>query len=244
MCFNIAVYREKKLVEHAFNARFLQPELYQPYYHVSGFSLPYVPVITSEDPGVISMYRWGLVPFWVRSASDADDICRKTLNARGETIDVKPSFRAAARKRRCTVLVDGFYEWSLTNDRKYPYYIRRKDGDMITLAGLWENWEQDKSILNTFTIITREADAFFSKVHYPKNRMPVILDEKNRAQWLDPQMNIARMKQLIQMPSGIGLTAHTVDRRIASGKPEHEPQILSFIDYGLDGKNKIESICN
>ncbi len=53
------------------------------------------------------MLKWGLVPSWAKDVS----IGAKLINARGETVTEKPSFRKAFKKRRCIIPADGFYEW-------------------------------------------------------------------------------------------------------------------------------------
>ncbi|MEM7037984.1 MAG: SOS response-associated peptidase, partial [Bacteroidota bacterium] len=69
-----------------------------------------LPVITNESPEELQLYRWGLVPSWAKDPS----IGNRMINARGETIHQKPSFRNAFKRKRCLVLADGFYEWKKT----------------------------------------------------------------------------------------------------------------------------------
>ena len=64
--------------------------------------------------------RWGLIPSWAKD--------KKTpfINARGDTVADKPAFRAAFKKRRCLVVVDGYYKWKkLDAKAKQPYYFRQ-----------------------------------------------------------------------------------------------------------------------
>ena len=51
--------------------------------------------------------EWGLIPFWAKDAK----IAYSTINARAETVTLKPAFRAAFKARRCLIPADGFYEW-------------------------------------------------------------------------------------------------------------------------------------
>ena len=83
--------------------------------------------------------QWGLVPSWAKEIS----IGLKLINARGETVAEKPSFRKAFTHRRCLVLADGFYEWKREGTKKQPYYIRMKDHRPFAFAGLWERWEKE-----------------------------------------------------------------------------------------------------
>src|SRR3546814_503655 len=52
----------------------------------------------------ITLARWGLVPFWAKDAK----VGYKMINAKTETVDEKPSFRNAFKRRRCLIPADGF----------------------------------------------------------------------------------------------------------------------------------------
>src|SRR5207245_87686 len=105
------------------------------------------------------------------------------INAKSETVAELPSFRVAFRQRRCLIPADGFYEWKKEGGRKQPVYICMKDREPFAFAGLWERWvgEEDEFI-ESCTILTTEPNELLVQVH---NRMPVILDPKDYAQWLD-----------------------------------------------------------
>ena len=58
-----------------------------------------------------------------------------------------------------------------------------KDRAPFAFAGLWDEWHSpDGGTLRTCTIITTEPNELMSTLH---NRMPVILNQKDYAQWLD-----------------------------------------------------------
>ena len=125
------------------------------------------------------MLRWGLIPSWAKDVK----IGAQCINAKAETVAVKPAFRAAFKKRRCLVLADGFYEWQVQGTRKQPMWIGLKTKRPFAFAGLWEHWQpKDGSPLETCTIITTEANEFMQPIHA---RMPVILPSSSYEQWLD-----------------------------------------------------------
>lgn len=123
--------------------------------------------------------KWGLVPQWAKDAT----IGHKLINARGETITEKPSFRQAFRQKRCLIVTNGFYEWKREGKNKIPMYITFKDKRLFAFAGLWETFQTHKSEpLHTCTIITTTPNDLVREVH---DRMPVILPKVNEHRWLD-----------------------------------------------------------
>lgn len=130
------------------------------------------------EPELASL-RWGLVPFWAKDAS----IGNRMINARAETVAEKPSFREAYRKRRCLILVDGFYEWRREDDVKIPWYISPADEQPCAFAGLWEDWTDKETgeSLQTTAIVTTAADTFMSLLHA---RMPVLLTPEHATRWM------------------------------------------------------------
>lgn len=139
-----------------------------------------VAVITNANPKQVDYLKWGLVPSWSKDPA----IGNKMINARGEGVDQKPSFRTALKRRRCLVPTTGFFEWRKEDDgSKTPLYIYLKDEPIFALAGLWEIWNDPSgNELKTFTIITTSANEFMKPIH---ERMPVILSPNEYSLWLD-----------------------------------------------------------
>ena len=142
-----------------------------------------VPVVANNQGREVEAFHWGLIPFWAKDSA----IGNKLINARAETLNEKPSFKHAFRRRRCLLLADGFYEWYRVPDTKtkIPVRIHMTDGLPFAFAGLWESWRQaDGESLQSCTIITTEPNELMAKVH---NRMPVILEPDDYNDWLDPR---------------------------------------------------------
>ncbi|MBN2429044.1 MAG: SOS response-associated peptidase [Deltaproteobacteria bacterium] len=144
--------------------------------------------------------RWGLIPFW----ADDPKIAYRTINARSETAHKTPSFRSAFKNRRCLIPASGFYEWKREGKTKQPFYIRRKDGQPMAFAGLWEHWEDrdHKEKIESCTILTTNANPEVSRLH---DRMPVILEPENFDLWLDPEENRQDKLQVLLKPADDGL---------------------------------------
>ena len=151
---------------------------------VSGFSFPRTPVIANSNTEMIQLYTWGLIPSWAKNK----DIQKNTLNARIETVAEKPAFRNSV-KNRCLVLVDGFYEWKWLDEKgkaKQKYLISVPGEQPFALAGIWSAWVDrgTSEIMNTYSIVTTEANDLMAEIHNTKKRMPVILTPENEKGWL------------------------------------------------------------
>jgi putative SOS response-associated peptidase YedK len=139
-------------------------------------------VIRREDRNCLAPFLWGLIPSTAKDPS----IGRKLINARAETIDVKPSFRSAFSKRRCLIVADGFYEWKKVGAKKTPIYFHLKSKEPFGLAGLYETWTSpDKKEIRSCAIITTEANELIAPFH---DRMPVIVPRKEENIWISDSM--------------------------------------------------------
>jgi putative SOS response-associated peptidase YedK len=91
-----------------------------------------------QEPQLDGKGNYGFV--YHRDERVAAAIGSRMINARADTVAVKPAFREAFRRRRCLMVADGFYEWQKTNGKKQPYFIGMKDESPFAFAGLWETW--------------------------------------------------------------------------------------------------------
>jgi putative SOS response-associated peptidase YedK len=198
---------------------------------VSGFTHPALPVVTSEG---LELYDWGLIPSWVKDEPTANDIRTKTLNAMGETVFEKPSFRRSIASRRCLFPVSGFYEWREFKGVKYPYYIQLAEADYFSLGALYDTWihPQTAEVKNTFSIITTPANPLMEKIHNLKKRMPLILSPDDEMKWLDPTLKPDQIKDLIKPYPQEMMTAYTISRHANNVRIHRDyPEILTPVHY-------------
>ncbi|MEQ5871381.1 SOS response-associated peptidase [Sagittula sp. NFXS13] len=135
--------------------------------------------VVHSDTGrrLVSM-RWGFLPHWY-TAPNAGPLL---INARAETIAEKPAFQAACRARRCLIPTSGFYEWTKDPDgNRLPWYITRRDGAPLVMAGVWQDWAVGDEAFRTFAIVTCAANGPMSDIHH---RMPVVLPPGDWGKWL------------------------------------------------------------
>ena len=204
-------------------------------YQVSGFVHPRVIVYENINPFQPVPSIWGLIPEW---AKEPEKIWNSTLNARGETIFEKAAFRKSAGSKRCLIPIEGFYDHHDFKGKKYPFYITSKEKEPIYLAGLWNEWidKNTGEILNTYTIITTRANPFMAKIHNkPKfsndPRMPVILPENIREEWLKPlsRKEIQELATFVYPDSK--LIAWTVPKLSGKNSPGNVPDANKKVEY-------------
>ncbi|MGF1465495.1 MAG: SOS response-associated peptidase [Sandaracinaceae bacterium] len=156
----------------------------EPHYNIAPTMM--APIVVERSSGVreIGSARFGLVPHWAKDPS----IGTRFLNARVETVSERSAFRDPFRRRRCLVVVDGFYEWRREGKAKVPHHFRLADGQPFALAGLWAVWtppdRADERLLS-FTILTAPAVEPVTAIH---DRMPVVLPRAAYSDWLDRKL--------------------------------------------------------
>ncbi|MDX9802291.1 MAG: SOS response-associated peptidase [Spirochaetia bacterium] len=212
MCFNIAIAKTAQQIASFYGINQAQIPPLPEYYAVSGFSSPEIPILYRSQSFLpdaspekrVDLMRWGLIPSWIKTSRDADGIIKKTLNARSETLSRLPSFRGSYRTKRCVVITDGFYEPHHIEKQSFPFFIRKKDRGILSLAGLYALWSEPENPqhIYTFTIITTEANELLSKIHNQKKRMPVILpdDTGSIERWLDPGLPPDAIDEFLKKP--------------------------------------------
>lgn len=218
MCFTVNVNLIKEELENRYGATLIDPDKYRPSYYYHAFGLPSLPTICSDKPTKIQLLKWGLIPSWTKDTEQADIIRYKTFNARSESINSKPSFASAFRSKRCIVPVKGFFEWQHVGNEKRPWYIFLKEKEIMSIAGVYEDWVENNTglVVSTFTLVTTEANELMAEIHNSGKRMPVILEKSSENRWLDISISHEEALGLLKpCPTDI-LQAYTIGPLINS----------------------------
>ena len=170
-----------------------------------------LPVITLENPGGFSFFYWGLHPSWSKNRS----ISKKLINSEAEQLLEKASLRKAVKQRRCLVPADGFYLWKKVGKKtRIPYRIFMKNAEPFTIAGLWEEFEDEQDeMVHTFSIITVKANTLVADID---ERMPAILNPEDEQRWLQGHIEIEELMSCLQTYPADQMTLHPVSARINS----------------------------
>jgi putative SOS response-associated peptidase YedK len=197
MCGRYTLYANLNRILTDFAAEFRPEYKYAPRYNIAPTQeVLAVRQAESSDARELVPLRWGLIPNWAKD----EKIAYSTINARAETVDSKPAFRSAFKKRRCLIIADGWYEWKATGPKtKQPYRMHHADDRPFGLAGLWESWTHDGETIESCTIIVADAAAHLAEVH---DRSPCIVQPQDYGRWLDSDFQgVDSIRAMLQSPS-------------------------------------------
>jgi putative SOS response-associated peptidase YedK len=179
-----------------------------------------VNVVTRTDgKNILEPMRWGLVPRWW--SKPLKELRLATFNARVETVTTKPFFKEAFKRTRCLLPASGYYEWQDTPAGKQPHYFTRVDGQVISFAGLWDEWKDRATgeTLKSCAMIITEPNAMVAEVH---DRMPVVLEQEHFTPWLDNEAGL----EILEPAAEDVLQRCSVSKRVNSSKAPKEDETL------------------
>ena len=98
------------------------------------------------------------------------------------------------------------------------------------MAGLWERWKSPEgAVIESFNIITTEANSFMKPIH---NRMPVILKPEDEKTWLSSKDSTEILSLLKPYPSE-EMSAYAISKLVNSPRNEG-PEVWNKDDKAKD----------
>lgn len=174
-----------------------------------------VVVREGEDTPTAAMQVWGFRPHWMKQKSKAQ------INARAERMFSSPMFKSSARRRRCVVVCDGFYEPKGAKGGSRPWYrFHLEDDEVFTMGGIWTSYSEGDEQYDSFAIVTTEPNAQVEPIH---DRMPVLLaDDERLGAWLDSGVSEDDVRALCQPRDMPALVAYRVSDAAKSPRNDGE----------------------
>jgi putative SOS response-associated peptidase YedK len=194
-----------------------------------------IPVVIIENgTRRFRLMRWGLIPAWVKDPRGFSLL----INARAETVLEKPAFKNAIKRRRCLIPADGYYEWQTSEQRKRPFFIRRRDGGLIGLAGLAETWiGPNGEELDTVAIVTAPASADLAVLHH---RVPVTISPGDFDRWLDCSADDAEAVMGLLAPPAEGeFVWHQVSTRVNRTANDDAQLVLPITAEEIEAEERL-----
>lgn len=241
MCYTVNAKATIEGLNKRFSAKNNTPELHKTYNKLSGFNAvatpitdySKLPVLTSNHNSVFTYMQWGLIPSWTKQ-EDAKQFVMNNLNAKAETIFEKRSFEPSLKSQRCIIPITGFFENREISKEKYPYFISIKGEPIFSLAGIYDVWEDEisETTIQSFSIITTQANPLMEKIHNTKKRMPVILTKENERHWIEAKLSDIDIRHLLQPIDDSIMQAHTISKRINNNRINSDVEnITAEVEY-------------
>jgi putative SOS response-associated peptidase YedK len=160
-------------------------------------------VITSGEPHVIQVFKFGTTPFYSETQMDLinaraegdknlnDDPCYNGSKA----IFLKPAFRKPVQFQRCIVIADAYYEQS---DKNIPYLVFLQNRDRpFRMFGIYDQWKDPQTKEDVFAaaVVTTTANRLLQSIG--AKRMPVILSRSAESRWLKHSSPLADVLRLL-----------------------------------------------
>lgn len=145
--------------------------------------------------------HWGILSSHISDPVEAKKWASNMINARSESVFEKPSFKHLIRKKRCALVINGYYEWHVTKtEQKQPFYIQAVKKKMLILAAIFDTSPIDNQ--HSFAVITTTSKG--SDVETVHDRMPVLLQTRADVdKWLSPATTEAELQKMMQ-PAPLG----------------------------------------
>ncbi|MFC4221066.1 SOS response-associated peptidase [Flagellimonas marina] len=205
MIYKLSNATEREQIEEEFGVHFKYPHLYTPSALVNGFKETNVCIVTMQDKRRISFAIWGLMPQdfkedWYIFQNNAN-----TLNVQLQDLEKVEWMKESFVKRRCLVIVSGFYTHLLKNGKTYTYYVTLKNGKPFYLAGVYNILEDG---FQCCALITAKTNAFVSSYHDISNLAPIIIPKSHADAWLTDDFDINALKEIVNNPPEVELKAN------------------------------------
>lgn len=252
MCGRYVLVQKAEIIEKRFNVNLPDGFEWKASYNISPGSM--APVITSENPRELQLFRFGMTPFWAKkpmylfnARTEGDYNKENDPNYAGSKgIITKPAFRKPIRSQRCLVPADCFIEGTVKEKLDKPFVVYLRDQVRpFSFAGLWDSWANRETgeIIHSFTIITTVANDLLQKL--PHHRSPVILEQKDEKKWLDVTLPLSEITKLLKPYPAEKMNAYPVSKAIKNPrsdgpeliKPEGERIVP---EYGVKTSSTLE----
>ncbi|HBN04603.1 MAG TPA: hypothetical protein DD434_02285 [Bacteroidales bacterium] len=177
---------------------------------IGGLSHPFIPIVKADR---VEACQWGFIPPFA-NGDNYKEFQNLTLNSRSESVFDKPSFRHSIMESRGVVVMDGFYEWRHYNKNTYPYYIFPKGDDVFYVGCIYNAWVNRLTgeVIDSFSIITTNANSLMERIHNTKKRMPLILNKGEIDYWMDSKLERDDIERLMKPFDDEKMSAYSIKK--------------------------------
>jgi len=133
-------------------------------------------IIFKKNDLKIDVAKWGYI--FNDSKTNQE---KNAINSRLETIANKILFKESYYERKCIIPLNGYFEWSIKDNKKTPFFIHLPPSEPMYLAGIWKYNDYKINTHKVFTVITKNANKHIGEIHH---RMPIVLSRYEAEEFL------------------------------------------------------------
>lgn len=173
-----------------------------------------LPVITHKSPSELSFFNWAIG----QEMANNKAVSPKLLTIPIDSVLKKNPLKNALVKSRCIIPANGYYAWKQYGKRrKVPHYFKHSDEEIVSMVGIWEEFEDfDSSTKQTFKILVKPNTS--SNVEFG-NVAPVIITKEDEAKFMDDYSTLDELVEIIMKDDmNKALTNHSVSSMITNSK--------------------------
>lgn len=248
MCGRYNITKKLETVEKELSIRIIEKQLFDGLVNIGPGSM--APVLCYPETNQVQWFQFGLTPYWAkkkmyvfnaRTEGDFNKENRATYHG-SKGIIQKPMFRKPIRSQRCLVIASSYIEGPTAAKLNQPYLVFRNDFKSFTFAGIYDQWVDVDTgeIVSSFAIITTAAPKSATDV-VAHERVPVVIAEADRKQWLNPKTPLNTVLCLLQPQDGKQWNAFPIDKNIKNPKNK-DLQLLRPVGEAVKKITKVEAV--
>lgn len=233
MYYRLSNTAERSRIERLFGVSFDHPNLYRPEILVNGLVESSISIITSENPARVSIAIWGLLPENCSEDWGQFQNLTNTLNTDIRALHSELWYAAPFRKRKCLILVTGFFTSFLRDGSVYPYYVGLKSGDPFYLAGIYNRLEDG---FITCSLVVGNVDHFIKKYQNVVDCMPLIVPKGLAEVWLNEDMPLEEWETFLSRSGSEQLRANPIAKEFFNQNISYDSMLepYGYDDLSLD----------
>ena len=200
----------KTLITEELGLSLKYPALYKPRLKIDGNKEQTISIITMDDPKVIIPGIWGILPQDYKGSWKTFQNLKTTLHVSKEELFTNTLYRDALMKRRCLIIVTGFYMYYLNGAKVKNYLVEKDPIHPFYLAGIY-NILEDGFI--TCSVINTETNDKLTSMNNLYEFMPLELPKLLKNHWLSKETSLEEIKQILSKPYSSRLAVNNIASR-------------------------------
>ncbi len=221
---------EREFIEKELGIKYKFPRLYTPSSVIDGTQEAILSIITMDQRNHISYAIWGLLPNNYEGEWSDFQKALDTLNVSKENLNSNGIFEESYHKRRCLIIITGFFIYHLHNGSLYPYYVYLNAKKPFYMAGIY-NILDDGFI--TCSMLMTKTTGIVDKIQNLSTTMPIFIPDDLRNSWLNSKTDMNEINHILNLPNTLELKAHPIAKEFFKNDITYESMLEPVYYEGI-----------